>query len=129
MCEQPSPPYGAIAWHDLTVDNAEDVRDFYGAVAGWTPQSVPMGEYDDFAMNDTAGLCTAGICHARGLNADLPPQWLMYIVVADVDAAAAKAEAAGGSVVTAPRDMAGGRMCVVRDPAGAVAALYQAPED
>jgi predicted enzyme related to lactoylglutathione lyase len=36
---------------DLTVADAPAVRDFYAAVAGWTPAEVPMGEYSDYCMN------------------------------------------------------------------------------
>jgi len=38
---------GAIAWIDLTVPDAESLRDFYAAVAGWTPSAVAMDGYDD----------------------------------------------------------------------------------
>lgn len=37
-----------------------------------------MGAYDDYVMNaSSTGQATAGICHARGGNADLPAQWLV----------------------------------------------------
>ncbi|MBD3222992.1 VOC family protein [bacterium] len=127
MCESGPPPFGAVAWRDLTVDDAPAVRDFYAAVAGWTPVPVSMGEYDDYEMRDEAGNSVAGVCHARGLNADLPPQWLVYILVADLDAAADATRENGGEVVVAPRDMGGGRMAVVRDPIGAVSALFEPP--
>jgi hypothetical protein len=40
-----------------------------------------MGEYSDFNMTmPDGGELAAGICHARGGNADLPSQWLIYIV-------------------------------------------------
>lgn len=42
--------YGAIAWVDLTVPNAPALRDFYAAVAGWSPQDVKVGDYADFTM-------------------------------------------------------------------------------
>ena len=120
---------GAIAWHDLTVANAEAVRDFYSAVVGWTAQPQSMGEYEDYNMlRSTAGSdgeCVAGVCHARGSNVGVPAQWLMYINVADVDASAAACEKHGGEVIVKPRNMGGGRFCVVRDPAGAVCALWQ----
>lgn len=67
-------------------------------------------------MPETA---VAGICHARGSNADLPPQWLLYFVVEDLDAAVAACTERGGEVVVAPRGLAGGRFGVIRDPAGA----------
>ncbi len=117
---------GSIAWTDLTVENAEEVRDFYAAVAGWKPSPVEMGGYADFNMTaPESGEPKAGVCHARGANADLPPQWLIYIVVADVEASAERCRELGGKVLAAPKDMGGqGRYCVIQDPAGAVCALW-----
>jgi predicted enzyme related to lactoylglutathione lyase len=102
-----TPKMGTIGWIDLTVPDADAIRDFYSAVAGWAPSPVPMGGYDDYA------------------NAGLPAQWLVYITVPDVDAAAAACRERGGDVLIAPKDAGGyGRYCVIRDPAGAVAALF-----
>ncbi len=120
--EQSSP--GRIVWHDLTVPNAGEVRDFYAGVAGWEFMEHDMGEYSDFSMNQPSGGETvAGICHARGPNANLPAQWLIYIRVADVDASAEKCRELGGTVLDGPREAGEERFCVIRDPAGAVAAL------
>jgi predicted enzyme related to lactoylglutathione lyase len=106
------------------VPNAEQVRDFYQAVVGWKTHLVAMGDYSDFNMTvPSTGEGVAGVCHARGSNADLPPQWLIYIVVEDVDRSAATCVERGGAVVSGPRAMGGGRFCVIRDPAGAVCAL------
>ena len=117
---------GKIGWIDMTVDNAEELRDFYTNVVGFKPESVAMGDYADFNMTMPAsGEAVAGICHARGSNADLPPGWLVYFVVQDVDASAAACTQAGGKLLVEPRGLAGGRFCVIEDPAGAVAALYQ----
>ncbi|PJA97553.1 MAG: glyoxalase, partial [Ignavibacteriales bacterium CG_4_9_14_3_um_filter_34_10] len=38
---------GSIGWIDLTVNNAEEVRDFYSKVIGWKSENVPMGDYFD----------------------------------------------------------------------------------
>jgi predicted enzyme related to lactoylglutathione lyase len=67
----------------------------------------------------------AGICHARGENADLPPVWLIYFVVENVDGSAQICEESGGEVIVQPRFMGEGRFCVIRDPAGAICALYR----
>jgi predicted enzyme related to lactoylglutathione lyase len=102
------------------------VRDFYRDVVGWTPAPLDMGGYADYVMNrppnDTT---TAGICWARGVNEGLPPVWLVYFVVASLDASLAHVRARGGSVLGEPRGAGGGRFAVVRDPAGAVCALYE----
>ena len=52
--------------------------------------------------------------------------WLVYFVVEDVDASASACIAKGGKVIVEPRALAGGRFCVIEDPGGATAALYQA---
>ena len=69
----------------------------------------------------------AGICHARGGNTGLPAQWLIYIIVADLDASLKQVEEKGGKVLRGIREYGGqGRYAVIQDPAGAVAALYEA---
>lgn len=119
---------GRISWHDISVDDAATLRDFYAAVVGWKPEAVAMGEYSDYNMTMPAGgEPAAGVCHARGENADLPPQWLIYIVVADLDASLEAARKNGGTVVREPRGLAGGRFAIIEDPVGAVTALYQEP--
>lgn len=123
MTQTPAPD--TIAWHDLTAPDADAIRDFYSAVAGWRPEPVDMGGYDDFNMIAAGGdFPAAGVCWKRGVNADLPAQWLMYIVVPDVDTAAGKCRERGGEVLAGPRSLGPGRFCVIRDPAGAVCALY-----
>lgn len=127
MAAANKPRIGSIPWADLTVSNAGEVRDFYRRVVGWTSTDVPMSGYSDYCMNEPEGEQTvAGICHARGVNEGLPAQWLLYIVVADVEAAASRCVEAGGAIVRTPTPMGpNGRYCVIRDPGGAVAALYE----
>ncbi len=124
MSNPNQPALGSIVWHDLTVPNAVAVRDFYAAVIGWTHSPVSMGDYDDYCMNQP-GETVAGICHARGPNANVPPQWLIYVNVADVTAAARRCTELGGAVLDGPRVMGGQHFCVIRDPAGAVLGLIQ----
>jgi len=118
---------GSITWTDLTVENAERIRDFYSAVVGWTTSGVDMGGYDDFNMNDPeTGTPIAGVCHARGGNADLPPVWLIYVNVEDIEKSIARCIELGGQVISGPKGVVGqGRYCVIRDPAGAALALFE----
>ncbi len=121
------PEVGSLCWTDLTVPNAEHVRDFYAAVVGWKPEACDMGGYSDYTMSmPGSGKATVGVCHARGSNADLPAQWLIYIAVADLDASITACTERGGRIVVAAKNFAGqGRYCVIEDPAGAVAALFE----
>ena len=117
---------GKIGWIDMSVGDADGARDFYKAVVGWETEDVDMGGYSDYVMKMPAtGDGVAGVCHAQGSNADLPSGWLIYIVVEDVEKSAAACTAHGGRIVLEPRGLAGGRFCVIEDPGGSVAALYQ----
>jgi predicted enzyme related to lactoylglutathione lyase len=120
-------PIGSVTWRDLTVANADAIRDFYASVAGWKPEPVGMGDYDDYNMTEPeSGTPAAGICHARGMNTGLPTQWLMYINVADVEASARKCKELGGTMVTEIRNIESmGKFCVIKDPAGAVVGLFE----
>ena len=121
------PDIGSIAWRDLTVADAEAVKAFYCDVVGWKSAPQRMGDYDDYNIQTPrTGEIVAGICHARGENAKIPPQWLMYIVVADVAESARRCVEKGGKVIDGPRPMAGKNFCVIQDPAGAYVALIEA---
>jgi predicted enzyme related to lactoylglutathione lyase len=126
MTGTPGPRFGTLAWHDLTVPDADGVRDFYAKVVGWETRAEDMGGYSDFSMvAPSTGETIAGICQARGDNADLPPAWLVYIIVENLDVSVAKCVELGGGVLAGPRKLGAGRFCVIRDPAGAVCALFQ----
>ena len=118
----PKANIGKVVWTDLTVEDAPRLAEFYHAVTGWDacPQEEEGG---DFNMNLPGTAATAaGICHARGANASLPPQWLIYVPVKDLEASVQACERLGGKVVC--RLSFNG--CVIRDPAGAVMAIMQA---
>ncbi len=119
---------GKIGWLDLTVEDAESVKSFYQAVAGWQPQAVAMDGYSDFNMcvDDEP---VAGICHARGGNAGIPARWMMYVTVTDIEAAMQQAEQRDGKIIHRISNSDGNTtMAYVEDPAGAVFALYQSSD-
>jgi len=112
---------GRVVWMDLTVPNADEVSEFYSKVVGWDILGLDMGGYKDYCMNDPkTGETIAGVCHARGVNAYLPPQWLMYLSVENLDDSLAAVVEQGGKVIGDKRsDGKGGHYCLVQDPAGA----------
>ncbi len=120
-------PIGSITWHDLTIPDAATVKDFYKAVVGWESTPLSMGDYDDYVMNGEEGAeGAAGMCHARGKNAGLPPVWMMYITVADAEASVQACAEGGGKIINPIRGAGGeSKYAVLQDPAGAVFAVYQ----
>src|SRR5688500_19576778 len=103
MSEMPKPQVGTIAWTDLTIPNADEVRDFYAAVAGWRPEALSMGGYSDYVMSPPEGAGAAGVCHARGTNAGLPQQRLTYITVAAADESIRQCAQRGADVIGGPK--------------------------
>jgi predicted enzyme related to lactoylglutathione lyase len=116
---------GTIVWQDLTVEDAVGVRDFYCEVVGWQAATHNVGEYDDFDIKTADGEVIAGICHARATNANIPPVWMLYVNVEDVDKSAARCLELGGQVLDGPRMMGDNRFCVIQDPAGAIMGLIR----
>ncbi len=127
MTDPRTQPAGTLAGRDLTIADAAPIRDFYAAVVGWTPMELDMGGYADFVMTAPAsGQWVAGVCHARGANADLPPQWFVYVLVDDLEASRERCVAGGGTLLTGIKGSGEGpRFSVIQDPAGAVLALMQ----
>ena len=120
-------PVGAVTWFDLTVEKADEIRDFYSAVIGWKASHVTMGDYEDYSMNSPgSGDPMAGVCYARGGNEHLPPVWMIYVNVADIEASTEQTVALGGKLLGDIRSMSGhGRYCAIEDPAGAVMTLFE----
>lgn len=76
---------GKILWQDLTVENAEQVKDFYCSVVDWTFENVNQGDYNDFNIIDPAlKEVVARICHKKGEIKGLPSQWLNYVMVESI---------------------------------------------
>jgi hypothetical protein len=74
-----------------------------------------MGDYQDFNMRPSKGGEPAtGICHARGPNATMPAQWLIYVAVESVERSVAECLRPGGEGPR--RSTTDRRQAVLRDP-------------
>ena len=82
---------GAITWMDITVPEADGLRDFYKNVVGWNTMDISMGDYNDYCMvSPSDNVVRSGVCHAAGANAGMPAAWIMYINVANLDESIAR---------------------------------------
>ncbi len=96
-------------------------------MVGWKTSEVPTGDYGGYNMNSPDDNQTkAGVCHSRCVNAGLPPFWLVYITVEDVDASAAFCHKLSAKIIFPPKKRGGlGRYCVIQDLAGSFVALNE----
>lgn len=120
---------GTPCWWELATKDAEKAKEFYTELCGWTvqPMEMPMGTYNVLSRN---GASFGGIMDASGPEwKDVPPHWMTYIHVNDVDASAAKVTELGGGVCVPPTDIPSvGRFSVVNDPTGGTFSLFAANE-
>ncbi len=110
-----------VGWHELYAGSLDSAWGFYSGLFGWTKDEAvdmgPMGTYQTFAP--ATGAPAIGGMMTR------PPEvpqacWMYYINVEAIDAAAARATAAGGQVLNSPMEVPGGSWIVnCLDPQGA----------
>jgi predicted enzyme related to lactoylglutathione lyase len=115
---------GKFLWIDLTVSEADKVRDFYSAVVGWNWEPVAVGDYEDYNIMTPGGELVAGICYRKGLNINLPPAWINYVIVDSVMDSMKTCTDLGGHIVDGPRKQNEDLFVIIQDPAGAYIGLY-----
>lgn len=116
-----------FVWHELMTSDDKAATAFYSAVLGWTTAVQPMPE-GDYTLASAGGNQVAGLMKLTpdAVAAGAPLAWLGYVAVPDVDAKAAAAQAAGGTVCHPPTDIPGvGRFATIADPHGAVICLFK----
>jgi len=121
--------HGTFSWTDLGTTDVDGAKKFYGALFGWKMEDQPSGPGMTYTMCSVGGksACAMYTQDAEQKKMGMPPMWMVYFTVTDVDAATKKVSAAGGKVHKEPFDvMDVGRMSVIADPTGAVSCLWQA---
>ncbi|MEU6377083.1 VOC family protein [Streptomyces sp. NPDC046909] len=114
---------GSLGWVELMSRQPERAVDFYTTVFGW---SVNASEH--YTQWGIDGADFGGMVRMDDkFPPEVPPHWLPYFAVADVDASAATATGAGGTVLMEPTTVTGElRIAVLRDPQGAMFGVYLA---
>lgn len=114
---------GAFTWSELNSRDIDGAKRFYGEVFGWVGDTNPMpgpgGEvaYTSWMLGERA--VAGALPMPEQVPEDMPPFWLVYIGVADADAAVATAKGLGARAVMEPVDIPIGRFAVLIDPQGA----------
>ena len=116
--------HGQFVWYELTTPDVAGARKFYPAIAGWGTQ-----EFDkDYTMWTTRGVPFAGIFRLgpEQRQKGIPPNWMPYVDVDNVDETSRKVNSLGGKTVHGPQDIpTAGRFAVVQDPQGATFGIYK----
>lgn len=117
---------GSFCWNELETRDLDGAKAFYRAVFGWDAETNAMpsgGSYTEWKLD---GRSIAGMLEiVPPMPADMPPHWLVYFAVADVDASVAKAQELGGSVVAPRMDSPAGPFAVLSGPDGSFFGVIQ----
>jgi hypothetical protein len=117
---------GGLCWTELATHDPDQALAFYTGLFGWQAKTSTIDgmTYTEFSTGEQP---FAGMLKPDWPGADqVPSFWAPYFSVQDVDAAAAKAKALGGTVCVEPRDIEGvGRFTVLQEPSGAMFNLIQ----
>lgn len=117
---------GCLAWNDLQTANPSPAADFYSALLGWEMEPIEQGGEVVYVTIKNGSSANGGIMPSQN---DGPPHWLPYFTVASCNDALAKARDLGGEVLAGPMDIGAGKISVLRDPQGAVFAVYEGETD
>jgi predicted enzyme related to lactoylglutathione lyase len=116
---------GSVCWNELATRDEDRCATFYGNLFGWKPETRqhPGSTYTIF---NKGGAMKAGMLKMNEEWGDCPPNWMIYVSVADCDATAAKVAGLGGKLLVPPTDIPPvGRFSVIQDPQGAVFSIIK----
>jgi uncharacterized protein len=118
------PQHGSVCWTELNTRDAAGAKSFYKEMFGWNYKESKDGMPYTELMLAGGDRPFGGIFALPEEMAAVPPFWMTYIAVDDVDAATKKVQDLGGKVHREPTDIPGvGRFSIVADPSGAVLAM------
>ncbi len=116
--------HGQIHWSELATKDVEGSKAFFSAQAGWAFEGMPMPD-GTYWLAMVGGQPVAGMMDLAQIgDPNVPPNWMTYIAVDDIDKVVAEAEASGGKVVRPAFDVPGvGRIAMIQDPGGATVGM------
>ena len=123
-------PLGIATWPELHTPEPTAAINFYSALLGWRTKPESGWESAQYIELVNSGKPFGSVMPTRGAESQgVPPHWMIYITLADCDAAAAKITSLGGKVQVPPTDIPMvGRFAVVNDPQGATFAIIKMSE-
>ena len=118
---------GDFCWNELATSDLKTAKDFYGKVFGWEFVEHEMGDMTyTMIKHKDKNLCAGIWAIPKDKQKQIPPHWLAYILVENLEKALEKATKHGAAIMK-PATNAGdfGRFAVITDPTGAHIALWQ----
>jgi predicted enzyme related to lactoylglutathione lyase len=127
--KQEMPKHGEICWTEIATSNLDETDAFYADLFGWKIKSDENRVFEYRHFEDGKGYDVGGMYELdpdMTGGHDVPPHFMTYVAVDDVDETVRQAIEKGGSLKREPMDIEGtGRFAVITDPAGATFAIIK----
>lgn len=131
--KQEWPKHGEICWTEVATTNLEQADSFYTELFGWKIRSDKNQQFEYRHFEDGRGYDVGGMYQLDPEMTgghDVPPHFMTYISVDDVDETTRLAKEKGATVKREPMDIPNtGRMAVIADPLGATFAIIKLNEN
>ena len=121
----------SFSWNELNTRDPEGEAKFYSAIFGWKTREMDMGDAGAYTLwllpeagedDDSVG----GLLDMRGLLGDeVPPHWMTYFTIDDLDATMEKAKAMDAGLAFGPMELPIGRLAILTDPQGASFGIFE----
>jgi uncharacterized protein len=114
----------AWCWNELMTPDPAAAQAFFADLFGWTYEKsdgAPRGYWNIRQQDRLNG----GMLQITEDMGQIPPAWIVYINVADLDATVRSITSAGGALCFDPFEVSVGRIAMVNDAQGAAFALIQ----
>jgi len=118
------PEVGRLAWIELLTSDRAAAAAFYRDLVGWEVGPEHARGEEGFAHALFRDGRVFGLLRDLPAGSPVPPHWVFYLRVDDLDRAVAHARALGGFMYEDPAEVDGGRRVLMLDPTGAPVALW-----
>ena len=119
-------PVGDTSWHELWTTDTAAAYEFYTKLFGWRSAGEfadpNIGVYRMFGLGEAD---LGGIAQITAEMEGMPPNWLPYFRVSDLEEAIVRVKANGGKILVGPMEVPGGdRIAQCLDAQGGSFALH-----
>lgn len=124
------PKLGEFCWNELATPDVQAAKDFYGQLLGWKFTDHDMGDTSYTMIQKDDGEFGGMWRIPTDQQNQIPPHWMSYILVEDIQSTLKKAKELGAEVkmpITQVGEM--GSFIIVVDPTGAHIAFWESTKE
>lgn len=119
-------PHGTFAWNDLLTTDVEKAKAFFTRTLGWAYEDFSLEGHPYFVIRSGDEMVGGLGAIEQGDVETGTSYWIGFIEVDTIDERFATALQLGATVIRPPHDVENiGRVCVLRDPTGALIGWMQ----